>query len=99
MQVLLPMRDVDWLDGIGKRAPIVISRVPHTPESILIIRDPFRGKLRSCYQSFKRGKSLRRPCKSVRSCPGSTLGQNRYSRQIGAADELTSRAILPRSHG
>jgi hypothetical protein len=27
---------------------VVISRVPHTPESILIIRDPFRGKMRSC---------------------------------------------------
>ena len=30
MQVLFPMRDVDWLDGIGKRVPIVISGIPHS---------------------------------------------------------------------
>jgi len=42
------MRDIEWLDAKAKRAPI--SSVPHTPESILIIRDPFWGKMRSCSQ-------------------------------------------------
>jgi hypothetical protein len=40
------MRDFDWLDGVGDRAPIVISRVSYTPKSILIIRDLFRAKMR-----------------------------------------------------
>ena len=66
MQVLLPIRDVDWLDGVGGRAPSVIQSRMYT-RSDLVIRDLFRGKLRFRSQPIKCGKSLRplRVCESA----------------------------------
>jgi hypothetical protein len=49
--------DFDQLDGAGDGAPIVISEVECTPKAILIIRDPFRGKMRFRFHPFERGKS------------------------------------------
>jgi hypothetical protein len=53
MQVLLPMRDVDELDGVGDRTchwsaiitllPSCSPEYPYTPEAILIIRDYSEG--------------------------------------------------------
>ena len=41
-------------DGVGDRASIVISRVSYTPKAILLVRDPFRGKMRFRSRPFER---------------------------------------------
>jgi len=89
------MRDIEWLDAKGKRAPIVISSVPHTPESILIIRDPFWGKMRSRSQP-SRERQVTASSLQVRDSAHSQVRTVRTDiQEVGAADEITSRALRP----
>jgi len=52
------MRDFDYSTVSAIVLPIVISRISCTPKALLLVRDPFGGKMRFSLSTLSRGEIL-----------------------------------------